>query len=560
MGAIMAIGVAVANAILLVTFAEQARRHGGSPLHTAIDAARARMRPVLMTSAAMIAGMMPMALALGEGAEATAPLGRAVIGGLAAATLATLDRAAVGVLAGAAVGERRVAVARSGRSGERVSRAGNTHERRHRRARASVACSARLASSCRSGCAACGGDGAGRSRAGRGAPGRRRSRSSASSSSRSTCTLSLPGELNPYQTVAIYPRVTGFVKTIRVDRGSRVRAGELLAALEAPELVAQRAEAQSKLQARRSAARPRRASKADADASTYDKLKAAAATPGVVAGNDVRARAEGGRGRPESGRRGAAERRSGAAGAATSVSEMEGYLQSHGAVRRRRDRAQRPSRRARRARAAARRATPMVRLVENDRLRLVVPVPEAYTAGMTRGTEMPFTVAAYPGQTFSGTVARIAQAVDVNTRTMAVELDVDNGDGRLAPGTFCQVRWPVRRIRAVAVRAERQRRDHDRPHVRRPRPRRQDGVGRREDRAHSGPLVEVFGDLRAGDEIAARGTDEMRPGTEVRPRESQAGDLASPSGIPPVPRRQSPPGSCPMAVLLRGRACTCRCA
>jgi multidrug efflux pump subunit AcrB len=90
MGAIMAIGVAVANAILLVTFAEQSRRHGGSPLHTAIHAARARMRAVLMTSAAMIAGMIPMALALGEGAEATAPLGRAVIGGLAAATAATL--------------------------------------------------------------------------------------------------------------------------------------------------------------------------------------------------------------------------------------------------------------------------------------------------------------------------------------------------------------------------------------------------------------------------------------------------------------------------------------
>jgi len=90
MGAIMAIGVAVANAILLVTFAEQQRRGGGLSLDAAIHAARARMRPVLMTSAAMIAGMIPMALAIGEGAEATAPLGRAVIGGLAAATLATL--------------------------------------------------------------------------------------------------------------------------------------------------------------------------------------------------------------------------------------------------------------------------------------------------------------------------------------------------------------------------------------------------------------------------------------------------------------------------------------
>jgi multidrug efflux pump subunit AcrB len=76
--------------MLLVTFAEQTRPRAGSALEAAIDAARARMRPVLMTSAAMIAGMIPMALAFGEGAEATAPLGRAVIGGLAAATIATL--------------------------------------------------------------------------------------------------------------------------------------------------------------------------------------------------------------------------------------------------------------------------------------------------------------------------------------------------------------------------------------------------------------------------------------------------------------------------------------
>ena len=90
MGAIMAIGVAVANAILLVTFAEHGRRAGATALAAGIEAAQSRMRPVLMTSAAMMAGMVPMALALGEGSEATAPLGRAVIGGLALATLATL--------------------------------------------------------------------------------------------------------------------------------------------------------------------------------------------------------------------------------------------------------------------------------------------------------------------------------------------------------------------------------------------------------------------------------------------------------------------------------------
>ncbi|HEY6937153.1 MAG TPA: efflux RND transporter permease subunit, partial [Terriglobales bacterium] len=90
MGAIMAIGVAVANAILLVTFAEHNRQEGRPADEAAAVSARARIRPVLMTSVAMIAGMIPMALGLGSGAEETAPLGRAVIGGLLFATLATL--------------------------------------------------------------------------------------------------------------------------------------------------------------------------------------------------------------------------------------------------------------------------------------------------------------------------------------------------------------------------------------------------------------------------------------------------------------------------------------
>jgi multidrug efflux pump subunit AcrB len=90
LGAIMAIGVAVANAILLVSFAETRWQAGRSAREAAIEGAKGRLRPILMTSAAMIAGMIPMALALGEGGEQTAPLGRAVIGGLAAATLATL--------------------------------------------------------------------------------------------------------------------------------------------------------------------------------------------------------------------------------------------------------------------------------------------------------------------------------------------------------------------------------------------------------------------------------------------------------------------------------------
>jgi multidrug efflux pump subunit AcrB len=90
MGTIMAVGVAVANAILLVSFAEQNRLKGADSHDAARAAASERLRPVLMTSLAMIAGMIPMALALGEGSEGVAPLGRAVIGGLLVATLATL--------------------------------------------------------------------------------------------------------------------------------------------------------------------------------------------------------------------------------------------------------------------------------------------------------------------------------------------------------------------------------------------------------------------------------------------------------------------------------------
>src|ERR1035437_9693347 len=90
MGAIMASGVAVANAVLLVTFAERSRMGGASAADAAVEGARSRLRPILMTSLAMIAGMVPMALGLGEGGQQTAPLGRAVIGGLAVATVATL--------------------------------------------------------------------------------------------------------------------------------------------------------------------------------------------------------------------------------------------------------------------------------------------------------------------------------------------------------------------------------------------------------------------------------------------------------------------------------------
>ena len=331
--------------------------------------------------------------------------------------------------------------------------------------------------------------------------------------------LSLPGELTPYQSVAIYPRVTGFVKTVQVDRGSMVRAGDVLAVLEAPELVAQRSEAQSKLQAVEAQLAGAQA-KADSDRGTYDKLKAASATPGVVAGNDVliaEKAAEASQNQVTAGRQNVEAVRQ----AANAVRDMEGYLRVTapfgGVVTERNVHAGAlvgPS-------GGSAGAIPMVRLVDTSRLRLVVPVPEAYTADMQPGTDISFSVAAYPGQTWSGRIARIARSVDIGTRTMAVELDVTNKDGRLAPGTFCQVRWPIHRAApSLFVPSGSVASTTDRTFVVRIRNGRTEWVTVTTGLT-SGPLVEVFGDLQAGDQVAVHGTDELRAGTDVRVREAK---------------------------------------
>jgi membrane fusion protein, multidrug efflux system len=344
-------------------------------------------------------------------------------------------------------------------------------------------------------------------------------------------TLDMPGELEAFETVAIIPRVTGFVKTIRVDRGSHVRAGQLLVELDAPELVAQRAEAYSKLQgadAQLAAVR----SKAGADSSTYEKLKAASATPGVVAGNDLviaQKAVEADQNQIASAQQNVEAARQ----ALNAISQLEGYLKVtapfDGVVI---ERSVHPG-----ALVGPSSGSPMLRVVDQRRLRLTVPVPEAYIAGVSEGVAMPFTVPAYPGQTFSGTLARISHNVDVKTRTMAIELDVVNRDGRLAPGTFCQVRWPVRRSGpSLLAPSGSIASTTGRTFVVRIRNGRTEWVDVTTGLT-AGPLIEVFGDLNAGDDIAARGTDELRPGTQVRLK--PIADVKPPAMLERQPRAAS---------------------
>lgn len=329
--------------------------------------------------------------------------------------------------------------------------------------------------------------------------------------------LAMPGQLDPYEAVAVYPKVTGFVKSIRVDRGSRVRRGQLMVELDAPELIAQRAEAQSKRQAAEAQLSAARA-KGDADTSTFDKLRAASATPGVVAGNDLVV-AQKAVEADQSQIAAAQQNVEAARQALQSITQMEDYLRVtapfDGVVT---ERNVHPGTLVGPNSGAAA-TTPMVRVVDIDRLRLVVPVPEAYTAGVASGGTLTFTVAAYPGQSFSGVVARVSHAVDVKTRTMTVELDVVNNDQRLTAGTFCQVKWPVHRpAPSLFVPSGSVGSTTDRTFVVRVRNGKAEWVDVRTGLA-SGSLVEVFGDLQPDDQVAVRGTDEIKPGTEVRPHE-----------------------------------------
>jgi RND family efflux transporter MFP subunit len=330
----------------------------------------------------------------------------------------------------------------------------------------------------------------------------------------------LPGELQPYEAVAVFPKVTAFVDWIGVDRGSVVKTGQLMARLVAPELAAQRAEAQSKLQgavAQRAEAEAKLAS----DESTYQRLKTASATPGVVAGNDLEVAqkaVEGDRARLEAARESAEAAKS----ALKSVMEIEGYLQVRapfdGVVT---ERNVHPGALVGPASGSGV-SIPLVKVEKTARLRLVVPVPEKYVAGMEQGAKVEFSVPAYPNQTFSGTIARIAHSVDVKTRTMPVELDVNNSRARLASGMFPEVLWPVRRSDpTLFVSASSVARTTEATFVVRIRDGNAEWVSVQIGEA-DGKLIEVFGDLRAGEDVAVRGSDELRPGTRVVTREGSA--------------------------------------
>lgn len=301
-------------------------------------------------------------------------------------------------------------------------------------------------------------------------------------------TTALPGELTPYEQVDIYPRANGFVRTVKVDRGSLVKKGDLLVRLDAPELASQRLEAEARVAG---------------DRSTRDRLRAAQKqTPGAVAEHDIEL----------------AEAALQASSARVgSLRAMESYLivtaPFDGIVT---ERGIHPG--ALVGPPAGGKGTPMVKMESVARLRLTVAVPEDQTSALKLGDAIEFSVRGWPQRTFRASLVRVAHSVDPRTRTMPVELDADNADGALAAGMYATVSWHARRPaptlfvpesaicqgteRTFLVRIKNGQADPVTV---------QRGVS-------VGGTVEVFGNLQAGDVVARRGSEELKAGTPVTVR------------------------------------------
>ena len=308
----------------------------------------------------------------------------------------------------------------------------------------------------------------------------------------------LPAVLRPYEMVDIYPKINGFIKEIPVDRGSRVRTGQLLLRLEAPEIEQQYMAAKAKyLQAYSLSL----ASKDD-----YDRLIVANKMPGTVSAHDLElAKAKM------------------IADSATSQAEMANY-KALGATRDYltvtapfdgviTERNVHPG-----ALVGPNLKTddkPMLILQQESKLRLVIDVPEVYSNQLTEHTLVSFRVSTLPGKVFRGAISRAAGSLNMKYRSEAIEVDVKNDNGLLKPGMYAEVDLPVQRnthsmvVPAAAVVVSQERKyiitvDGDKAHW--------VDVVTGNSRNDS---TEVFGVMSPHARIIVNANDEIRDGTSV---------------------------------------------
>jgi membrane fusion protein (multidrug efflux system) len=308
-------------------------------------------------------------------------------------------------------------------------------------------------------------------------------------------TVELPGELIPYEQTDLYAKVSGFVRTMKVDIGDRVHKGQTLAVVEAPEVNTQFAEAESSIQAARS--------KWISSKDNYDRLFRASQSPspGIVAPVDL----ESSRNQmmADSASYEAVRQQ------AQVYKQVSGYLTIaapfDGVI-------------------TARKADPgalvganvmLLTVQNNSTLRLRVAVPEMYVASASTARKVQFSVDAYPEQTFTGVLTRKTETIDPTTRTELWEFGVDNSRHLLKAGVFAFARISIERsgpsfvipVSAIATTLEKK-------FVIKVTQGKAVWVDVRQGiTTDSG--VEVFGKLIAGDTILVKGTDERKPGSKA---------------------------------------------
>jgi membrane fusion protein, multidrug efflux system len=310
-------------------------------------------------------------------------------------------------------------------------------------------------------------------------------------------TLSIPGELISFQHVDLYAREASFVKDIFVDVGSKVNSGQVLATLEAPEISSRLAGAQSRL---KSSEAVYLASKA-----SYERLVATSKTPGTISPNDLdqaRAKVDSDLAQLESAKASVKE-------AGTTLSYLTIRAPFSGVIT-----ARNINRGAYVGTAGRASGDPLFVLQEQHDLRLVVSVPEAYSPYLSIGDEVRFGIKGMQQRIFKAKVTRMAGALDSKLRSERVEMDVVNDEGKLLPGMIVNVNFTMTGDSVIIAPASAVVNSQERIFVIKIKDGRATWVDVSLGRKANGN-IEIFGDVRAGDILVKKASDEIRNGESL---------------------------------------------
>ncbi|MDO1449611.1 efflux RND transporter periplasmic adaptor subunit [Rhodocytophaga aerolata] len=307
--------------------------------------------------------------------------------------------------------------------------------------------------------------------------------------------ITLPGELKPYEQVSLVAKVSGFVKKINVDIGSEVKKGQILAILEAPEMDAQLAEVNSRLQATKA--------KYTSSLDTYTRIQNASKKPGVIAPSELE--------RTKNVMHADSAEYESMKALVRSKRSLDEYLiiraPFDGVITMRHVH---PG-----ALVGANNSQPLLEMENNKILRLAVAVPEATVGNLLTSKEIFFTVRAFPGKKFPATLARKTNSVVSNNRTELWEFDVSNQNGQLKPGMFADVKINMSRPDSTfLVPSKTVVTSQERNFIVRIKNRQTEWVDVSKGMALD-DKIEIFGNVSANDTLAQNGSEELKPDKRV---------------------------------------------